>query len=128
MPSLSWAFLLLLVEIYVFSIFFSYGVVEYLREEYPRDGDADSPVVTELKLFFGSLAQAMVSLFMCVTGGKDWGYLMHALAACSPVYAIALVVYIFVTMIGVMNIVTGIFVDSATLVSFKDQDIVVQCE
>lgn len=65
---------------------------------------------------------------MCVTGGKDWGYLMHALAACSPVYATAFVVYIFVTMIGIMNIVTGIFVDSATLVSFKDQDMVVQFE
>jgi len=123
MPSLSWAFLLLLVEVYVFSIFFSYGVVEYLR-----DGDADAPVANELKLFFGNLAQAMVCLFMCVTGGKDWGYIMHALSACSPVYAIALVVYIFVTMIGIMNIITGIFVDSATLVSFKDQDIVVQNE
>ncbi|CAK0823041.1 unnamed protein product [Prorocentrum cordatum] len=107
MPSLSWAFLLLLVEVYVFSIFFSYGVVEFLREEYLRDGAADSPVASELKLFFGSLAQAMVSLFMCVTGGKDWGYLMHALGACSPVYAAALVVYIFVTLIGVMNVVNG---------------------
>merc|ERR1712151_62282 len=73
-------------------------------------------------------SQAMVSLFMCVSGGLPWEYLIRHLAVCSSIHAIAFVAYIFVTVIGILNIVTSIFVDSATLVSLKDQDVVVQCE
>lgn len=126
-PSLTWAFVVLVIEIYAFSMFFSFGVVEYLRAL-----DSDTEMQTEqgsrLVQFFGSLPAAMCSLFMAVSGGVAWDTLAESLAECGVSYKATFVFYVFVTTIGILNIVTGIFVDSACLLSLKDRDVLVQYE
>lgn len=71
---------------------------------------------------------ASFSLFMAITGGDDWWNLVRPLLEISEVYAVLFVLYISLMVLGVMNIITGIFVESATELSRLDRDLVTQAE
>merc|ERR1719293_53624 len=63
-----------------------------------------------------------MSLFQCVSEGIHWRELMEPLLAfCDPWVAVAFILYIFLSIFAMMNIVTGIFVDSAMKTSESDK-------
>merc|ERR1719195_2229991 len=68
----------------------------------------------------------MLSLFMCISGGDDWGNKMQPFKSLSSVYMYAFIFYIFFTVFGAVNVVTGLFVEMAAAVSRRDHDNVIE--
>lgn len=122
MVSLLWVLLVLLTTMYVFSIFFMHSVMEHFK--------ANIPSVENKNMVdsFGTVYSAMISLFKAISGGKDWHELYVPLAETGSLTGGTFIFYIFFVVFGVLNVVTGAFVDSMRLVSEKDHDTVVDAE
>jgi len=126
--SLVWSLLMLGVTIYVFGIYFvqivAYSV--YRVEEGLGDGHVEEQQLSILKDRFGSLVMAGFTLYQAVTGGLNWGHIGEALVALDWTHGLMLAFYIFFTMTALLNIITGIFVDSAIHSAQADRDEVIQ--
>merc|ERR1712045_434390 len=90
------------------------------------DGDRDTHVFDDLMHLYGSLPQGMLTLFMGISGGLDWGDCMLPLLQIHWTYALVWVLYIFSVVFGMLNVVTGVFVARAHELSMNDRDIMVQ--
>lgn len=76
--------------------------------------------------WYSSMAQTMFSLLVAVTGGSDWMTIRDPLVTAGPLYSGAFVLYILFVTVGVMNVLTGVFLSSAD--EFVDHNLVVQNE
>eukprot|EP00927_Polykrikos_kofoidii_P046967 TRINITY_DN41065_c0_g2_i1.p1 TRINITY_DN41065_c0_g2~~TRINITY_DN41065_c0_g2_i1.p1 ORF type:complete len:710 (-),score=121.01 TRINITY_DN41065_c0_g2_i1:26-1981(-) len=125
--SLTWALLLMLIIIFLFGVVFADGIVRLLcHQRATVQTHLDPALEKRLGEHFGSLAEVVLSLFMAVSGGTDWYELMSPLSDLSQFYGWLFVFYIAFVLVGVMNVVTGVFVDSATQISQFDRDVRVQ--
>jgi len=122
--SLFWIWIVLFFMIYFWAVFFLSGIIEH----YTDDSSAQFVAVDLVRVHFGSLLQAVLSLFMCITGGRDWFDVVEPLWEISPWYTLAFSVYIFFMTLGVLNVVVGSFVDNAQQVSRNDREMVVKNE
>eukprot|EP00440_Ansanella_granifera_P037803 gb/GFBE01041009.1/.p1 GENE.gb/GFBE01041009.1/~~gb/GFBE01041009.1/.p1 ORF type:complete len:321 (+),score=59.66 gb/GFBE01041009.1/:1-963(+) len=101
-----WTVVALFVMIYVAGIYLT-----QLCAAYRMDGTVDSDFMIDT---YGSVAMAMFSLFQGLTGGNDWDVLVRPLInQCSPWIGVGFVAYISFSMLVVLNVVTGTFVQSA---------------
>eukprot|EP00812_Abedinium_dasypus_P008309 NODE_207_length_1806_cov_659.147915.p1 GENE.NODE_207_length_1806_cov_659.147915~~NODE_207_length_1806_cov_659.147915.p1 ORF type:complete len:539 (-),score=116.84 NODE_207_length_1806_cov_659.147915:114-1730(-) len=108
LSSLFWATFVLALLIYLYAI-----VLMQLLEISLLYGLSESEE-TFVMTNFGSTTHTMFVLAMCVTGGMDWGDMAIPLGEVSQVHQTIFTSYIAVAVLGVLNIVTGIFVESAT--------------
>lgn len=116
MRALFWTMLMLSLIMYIFSIILLQGVVNlFLSEDTPRAED-DALIIN-----FGSVTSTMASLFMSVTGGNDWGMYAELLKELGLHYYLFFIFYIGFLMFAVLNILTGIFVESAMQFSIEDR-------
>merc|ERR1719320_369949 len=67
-------------------------------------------------------------MIMCITGGVDWNEVMRPLSRIHWLYETVFVLYILFVVIGVLNVLTGIFVERAQELSGLDRDLVIQGE
>merc|ERR1712151_256489 len=80
----------------------------------------------DLKIYFGSLAITVLTLYQSIAGGLDWGQAAEALAGEVSMLSVAvLVMYIAFCSLCLMNVVTGIFVETAVSNATADQNIYV---
>jgi len=63
---------------------------------------------------------------MAIIGGKDWGDYFELLYPLSALYKFQFLFYITFTVFAVMNVVTGVFVDSAFEFCKRDRDLIIQ--
>jgi len=68
--SLLWLTCLLLIIIYVYAIGF---MQIYLQEFEAGSLSRNSPTLEKLQFFYGSVGVSMLTLFMAICGGRDWG-------------------------------------------------------
>mmetsp|Transcript_45788 Transcript_45788/g.74415 ORF Transcript_45788/g.74415 Transcript_45788/m.74415 type:complete len:673 (-) Transcript_45788:8-2026(-) len=120
---LMWAVLFLALTISVFSVVFLQGVTNFILDAQPG---VDS--IEEVQQYYQSFPMAFFSLFMAITGGEDWINLVEPLIQISSAYGVLFVIYISLMVLGVLNIITGIFVESASDLSRQDRDLVTQAE
>lgn len=116
-----WTCALFALMIYVVGVYFTQLVVDHSRanpETYTME--------PELQKYFGSLGHSVLSLFQATSGGIDWNDLLDSLNPISPIMAFVLSAYIAFATLVMLNLVTGIFVDSAriNIVEYKDLDLV----
>eukprot|EP00418_Pyrodinium_bahamense_P087522 CAMPEP_0179073828 /NCGR_PEP_ID=MMETSP0796-20121207/32773_1 /TAXON_ID=73915 /ORGANISM="Pyrodinium bahamense, Strain pbaha01" /LENGTH=518 /DNA_ID=CAMNT_0020771035 /DNA_START=108 /DNA_END=1665 /DNA_ORIENTATION=+ len=124
--ALSWALLLLTTIMYLFSIVFMHGAILYLHEEQAFEAD---PVVRDgVVLWYSSVTQTMYTLLTAITGGISWADAVQPLEPISFVYRYLWSFYIVFVVIGVLNVLTGIFVERACELSGLDKDLVIQSE
>jgi hypothetical protein len=98
--------------IYVIGIFFTQAVADY------------APDKPELGYYYGSLSRALLSLFEAFTGGADWDNLVQPLIRdIHPILGVAFAFYIAFAVFAMMNVVTGVFVESALVSARQDQDV-----
>mmetsp|Transcript_109245 Transcript_109245/g.315673 ORF Transcript_109245/g.315673 Transcript_109245/m.315673 type:complete len:683 (-) Transcript_109245:464-2512(-) len=117
MRSLGWTVLLLVVLIYCVSL----GITQLVSDH--RIAAEDTPELEALIKYYGSLGRSMLSLFEAVTGGVDWDDLVSPLIAeISPWLALAFAIYIAFCTLAMMNVVTGVFVESVLLSARTDKD------
>ncbi|CAK9020399.1 unnamed protein product [Durusdinium trenchii] len=132
--SLMWAFFMIMLIIFVFSILFCHGVAQYNYSSVERFGRGWVPEdwltqASETRAVYGSLWETCVSLFGAVTGGNDWmfygGYLrnlkMDENDLTGEIYFIVFGFYVAFCTVGLLNVVTGIFVDSAVTTRTEDE-------
>lgn len=73
--------------------------------------------------YFSSLGVAVMSLWQCISGGMDWQDMAAPLSdEVSPLMGIMFTCYIAFSMLAMMNVITGIFVDNASQYAQQDRD------
>eukprot|EP00930_Biecheleria_cincta_P045535 TRINITY_DN31378_c0_g1_i1.p1 TRINITY_DN31378_c0_g1~~TRINITY_DN31378_c0_g1_i1.p1 ORF type:complete len:620 (-),score=104.43 TRINITY_DN31378_c0_g1_i1:84-1943(-) len=123
MKSLVWVILILLLLFYVAGITFVIGATGYLdtSEKWNAEENAN------LALYFGSLDRSVISLYMAMSGGNDWTVYYEALEL-TEFYHLLFLIFITFAVFAVVNIIMGVFVDSAMQSSTTDQATLVQEE
>lgn len=128
MAELLWVFVLLSSCIYVTAICLAYIIAAHFEEIDRIEKGSVEKETTSLEKDFGNLPRIGLSLFSAISGGRDWNELAWPLYAVSPIPALVFGVYIFFVVFGVLNVVTGAFVDSIRLVSQRDNELMIEEE
>ena len=121
LSALFWAFVMLLLTMFMFSIIFSNGVAYYF-EFIDINVPAEANTAEQVYESFGGIYETLVSLFAAVSGGNDWmTYGVILRRGPGEIYFMIFVFYIFFCLVGLLNVVTGIFVDSAVCTRTEDE-------
>lgn len=136
MRSLMWAMMMLMLMIFVFAVWFTTNATFYLREY----ADSSSPTwyedlansttqnVHDIKNNFGTLGATTYSLLRSMLGGINWGILCDMLLKMDTISPMLFIFYILFTMLAVLNIVTGVFVDNAGAAAKTQRDYIIEKE
>eukprot|EP00404_Azadinium_spinosum_P002254 CAMPEP_0180422160 /NCGR_PEP_ID=MMETSP1036_2-20121128/3533_1 /TAXON_ID=632150 /ORGANISM="Azadinium spinosum, Strain 3D9" /LENGTH=571 /DNA_ID=CAMNT_0022427467 /DNA_START=57 /DNA_END=1772 /DNA_ORIENTATION=+ len=109
MRSFYWVMVLLVMMVYVVSIYFTQIVLSYRVDLLP-----ESQAYDDLTMWYGSLTRTSLSVFQGLTGGVDWNDLVAPLVDhVSPWTGLLFVAWTAFGILAVMNIVTGTFVENA---------------
>lgn len=125
MRSLMWTLLLLLTIIYVFAIFFTQAVSGYLEAEDVQD-TSNPDTLEELRLYYGNLGKSIFTLFMTISGGVDWHQVCYPLSEVHWLNTVLFIVFVAFVVFAVLNVVTGVFCQTAIESAAHDQDMVTQ--
>jgi len=118
MKSAVWAMLLLAMFIYFFGIIFTQGAGQAMQS---GEGDFQN-----LHRYYGSLGTTLYYLFTCISGGEDWAQVALPLAEVHWIYRSLFLMYISFVVFALLNVMTGVFCQSAIESAEKDQDMVIQ--
>jgi hypothetical protein len=124
MKTFIWMVMLLFMVLYIAGI-----VCTQISSEYIID-QMELGVVFEdndpLFVFYGRLNWSMLTLFMCVTGGLDWNDPLTPLRKIHTMAMLFFTAYISFVSLAVLNVVTGLFCQSALEVAQNDHQNAVQ--
>mmetsp|Transcript_61876 Transcript_61876/g.175746 ORF Transcript_61876/g.175746 Transcript_61876/m.175746 type:complete len:637 (+) Transcript_61876:66-1976(+) len=126
LKSLMWALLLLTLIIYVFAVCFTQRATEFIKQI--SDQQPPARELSEIHRHFGSLGRTVYSLLQAMLGGVSWGVVSDALFSFDWTLAALFFFYIFFTILAVLNIITGVFVDNAVETAKTQRDFLVQKE
>lgn len=113
---LAWTVLLIAIQMYLVGVYFTQTVSDWKRSNPDRD-------LADLSHFFGSLPRSVLSLFQAITGGADWDTIAHPLlTTVSPLAGVVFVFYITFATLALLNVVTGVFVESALQSNASDRE------
>jgi len=137
LASLFWALLLLFLIMYLFSICCLNGATAWLREHpdaafappvdiTDRDTLGDREMWETLHQMYKGLFRALLSLLMAISGGVDWYDAVRPFMGIDPIYTVMFLMYILFVVFGVLNVVTGVFVESA--MQLRDRDLLIHSE
>lgn len=114
--SLFWSMFMLLALCSIVSLFLMQIVITHLIQT----GDAleDTPFDGS----FGTFGEALLTLFKASTGGNDWGDGYDIIKSAGFLGSVVYLFFITFVQFAVMNIITGIFVDSAMSVLSRDSE------
>merc|ERR1712050_679801 len=79
-----------------------------------------------LHLYYSGVTVAWYSLYLAMTGGKNWGEVVEPLNELGWPYVMIFLFFISFTFFGMLNIVTAIFVDSAMVSQQYYKDLLIQ--
>ena len=97
---------LMLFMFYIVGLILIGGVTGYIDEDRVKP-----EIVTKLILLSGTLRKSIVSLFMGVTGGLDWGEIYHILRRIGDGHSFAFLFFIQFTSVVVRNVLAAMFVE-----------------
>ncbi|OLQ00044.1 Voltage-dependent T-type calcium channel subunit alpha-1I [Symbiodinium microadriaticum] len=124
LKALFWALILLLLIVYVFAVLFTQAVNAHIY-----DPEATSMSAANLEFsakYFGSLPDTMLSLFMAIANGVSWEDILAPLRAISSAWVLLFLFYVAFTYFAVLNVVTGVFCQSAIDSAQNDHATLVQ--
>merc|ERR1719362_24234 len=125
-PSLFMALGLVTMFIFIFSMMFAQFVVGFLHDTPLEQRDAN--LLNGLETYYGRFDLTMLSLWMAVSGGADWRDVQQPLANIDSAVGLLFLVYIFVMMLGMFNVLVGIFCDRAFEANRLDRDFMMHQE
>eukprot|EP00931_Biecheleriopsis_adriatica_P017240 TRINITY_DN12420_c0_g1_i4.p1 TRINITY_DN12420_c0_g1~~TRINITY_DN12420_c0_g1_i4.p1 ORF type:complete len:532 (+),score=93.65 TRINITY_DN12420_c0_g1_i4:39-1634(+) len=120
MNSFFWSLVTLALIMYICAIVLISGVTEYLKV--PSASSDDLRIRAEAATKWGSIWRAMDTLFSSVTGGAPWGNVVEPLQKAGGLYYPTFLLYIAVLVIGLLKLLTGIFVQHASAASSLDRE------
>merc|ERR1712232_1011046 len=111
-----------LLAIMFLSTFFFGNVLTQISTEFCRRNPNEEEATEELQRYYGSLAQSMLSLYESMTDGIHWHEVMEPMVTyCSPWVKLMFSAYMGFTMLALMNILSGFFMESAMQVAEDEQ-------
>eukprot|EP00929_Paragymnodinium_shiwhaense_P038641 TRINITY_DN2039_c0_g1_i3.p1 TRINITY_DN2039_c0_g1~~TRINITY_DN2039_c0_g1_i3.p1 ORF type:complete len:912 (+),score=215.56 TRINITY_DN2039_c0_g1_i3:157-2892(+) len=119
--SLAWTCVLLLLMIYIVAVYFTQSITDHLVE---READmALSDHEQTLADLFNSIGRAILSLFQAMSGGLDWDTIAGPMfMEISSMNGFLFVCYIAFALLALMNVVTGVFVQTALQSARNEED------
>jgi len=122
LKSLVWAFSLVCMLIYVLGVFLTQVVTDFVKDHPQLEG-------TTLTEYYGNLPASLFSLYQAISGGNDWGELASPLIEeVHPAFSVFYAVYTAFWMLAMVNVITGVFVETALASASQDADVVIQEE
>jgi hypothetical protein len=105
---------MLCVVFYLFSLIFVEQAASLLKDLVGQELQEERQLhVDYLISNFGDVFRGMLTLAMAALGGEDWGTPYHNIEECGFLAAACYLLFVAFTQISLINIITGIFVDSA---------------
>jgi hypothetical protein len=121
LQSLGWTVMLIMLMIYVVGIYYTQMVSTHKRSLSSEDRLRET--FQSLDFYFGSLGRSVLTLFEAISSGVDWDALAHPLnKEISPFMGFVFSCYIAFAVLAMMNVVTGVFVESALQGSAQDKE------
>eukprot|EP00927_Polykrikos_kofoidii_P009785 TRINITY_DN14100_c0_g1_i2.p1 TRINITY_DN14100_c0_g1~~TRINITY_DN14100_c0_g1_i2.p1 ORF type:complete len:610 (-),score=69.67 TRINITY_DN14100_c0_g1_i2:2-1831(-) len=99
---------------------------EQFRDTMNRLKATDPPTEENVRFLvssFGSLQATIVTLWLSATGGFDWGETFFALFQRSKLCGVVFMMWMAFAILCVLNIITGVFVESASKLTLMDKDV-----
>jgi len=124
LKSLLWVTLVLGIVFFIFGISFTTASTELLAASETRQEDVHSK---DIHILYGTLDRTLLSLYLSMSGGDDWGNYYNAFEDV-PLQKFFYLVYITFATFMVTNVVTSVFVESAIQSAYSDREVVVHEE
>lgn len=124
--TLLWSMVLLVITMFIFGTLLTQNVTVALHLD--KDPILTKQDVQALEKYYGDLPRTMYTLFVSVTGGIDWDNANAVLYKTGWVNGMIFCFYIFFTVLALLNIISGIFLDSAMTAAHTDKDEVIQAQ
>eukprot|EP00931_Biecheleriopsis_adriatica_P096910 TRINITY_DN7063_c0_g1_i1.p1 TRINITY_DN7063_c0_g1~~TRINITY_DN7063_c0_g1_i1.p1 ORF type:complete len:658 (-),score=146.83 TRINITY_DN7063_c0_g1_i1:145-2118(-) len=123
LKSLIWAMILLVLLVYTGAIVFTQAVSDFVQDE----GSSQPEEITDaLKLYWPNLYVSMLTLFMSICGGVSWEQPLAPLMVVSPACVFTFLFFISFAFFAVLNVITGVFCQSAIESATSDHDMLMQ--
>lgn len=120
LKSLVWSMVLLVIIIYVYAIMFTQAAGDHLHEE---TTDLTTDDVITLHRYWGSLSRSMFTLFKSIAAGVSWDDVVRPLEF-YWLWPALFTVFIAFAYFAVLNVVTGVFCQSAIESAQHDHDMI----
>eukprot|EP00439_Symbiodinium_sp_Y106_P063881 s3342_g9.t4 len=115
-----WCVILLVFVMYVFGLLLQQGIVQYFMEE-----NVTPKAAGELRDYFHSVGDTIITLFQSSTSGVDWNEPYQALKNTGQLLPNLYLAYVAFVFISVWNIVTSTFVEKALKLAQPDVDMLI---
>eukprot|EP00927_Polykrikos_kofoidii_P005658 TRINITY_DN12244_c0_g2_i1.p1 TRINITY_DN12244_c0_g2~~TRINITY_DN12244_c0_g2_i1.p1 ORF type:complete len:805 (-),score=147.50 TRINITY_DN12244_c0_g2_i1:118-2532(-) len=120
--SLGWTCVLLFLMIYIVAVYFTQSVTDHLIDR-AIDGHKLNDAEKQLQGYFMSLFRAILSLFQAMSGGLDWNEMAGPLFSDFGIgHGLLFAAYIAFALLALMNVVTGVFVQTALQSARNEED------
>jgi len=128
--SLIWAIVLITMVTYGFAVTFAQAYQAHQQEKNNVEIVTDLSTTREdyekaLDEYWSGVTQCMLTLFMCVTGGVSWEFPFRGLLLCGYTWTSLFLLYIFVTVFAILNVITGAFCHSAVESASLDKELAI---
>jgi len=90
-----------------------------------EDGDT---LVQQVYMLYGGVGRTMMTLFFTISGGAEWKQVASPMVEQGWPYAVLWTCYITFMIFGMLNVLTGIFVDAAFQAMMNDRDNIIQTQ
>lgn len=124
MMTLMWSILMLGLMMYVFGLCFLQIIAAYLSDPSVLNTPNKEATLEAVTMYWASVPQAIITLYYAVTGGADWEALAVPVREAGDLYHCFFMFYIAFSIFAVLNVLTGLYVDTATKVSEMDSSAV----
>ncbi|CAE7233184.1 CACNA1H [Symbiodinium natans] len=120
--SLAWSVMLLVIIIYMFGVLLTDGVSDFLR-----NGEGiDLKTEIDLKIYFGSVHDAMHTLFRSIANGISWDVVIRPLIQASWFWGYVYSLYVVFTLFAVLNVITAVFCQSTLEGAARDKELLAE--
>lgn len=119
--SLIWALILLLLVMFVFSVY----ITQTVAEELSMQSGKSSENIDRVKELYGTFPDTLLTLFKAISG-NGWSELADPLIELSPLMLFVYALFITFVIWALMNVITGVFVDGARKMAELDTDNVIK--
>mmetsp|Transcript_98377 Transcript_98377/g.175155 ORF Transcript_98377/g.175155 Transcript_98377/m.175155 type:complete len:623 (+) Transcript_98377:74-1942(+) len=119
LKSLTWITMIFGIIFYIFGIAFTSATLDYLETTEMWRSEENQPLIST----FGNVQSAVLSLYLSISGGEDWGIYYFSLTRTGGIQGFLFIIYMCFTFFAVINVVTGVFVDTAMQVGKEDREV-----
>jgi len=107
--SLIWALLLIFLVKYLFIVLFTQAAIEHLKH-----ASANNEHTRLMRKYFGSMWRTSLTMYSSMFGGADWVEWIIMFGESGPqLLVVAYMVFIAITIVAMLNVVTGVFVQNS---------------